>query len=92
MNKNNSFKRIQKRRSQTEARISIFRNYCGSRQLQRGFDHRIHHVGLSVLSHNLDVLCRIKILQLKEKALEKANDFYGRCIYLLKNDFDMLYF
>lgn len=32
-----------------------------------------------------------KIIMSKEKALEKANNFYGKCIYLLKNEFPNLF-
>ncbi len=32
-----------------------------------------------------------KIIMSKEKAFKKANDFYGKCIYLLKNDFPNLF-
>ncbi len=67
----NEFKKAQNRRSQTEARISIVRNcFCGSPMKQKGFDHREIHMGLSILSHNLWVLGRLKIAQ--EKAQEKA--------------------
>lgn len=32
-----------------------------------------------------------KIIMSKEKALKKANEFYGKCIYLLKNEFPNLF-
>jgi D-serine deaminase-like pyridoxal phosphate-dependent protein len=32
-----------------------------------------------------------KIIMSKEKAFKKANDFYGKCIYLLKNDFPNIF-
>jgi len=67
----NEFKKAQNRRSQTEARISILSHcFCGSPMKQKGFDHRHVHMGLSILSHNLWVLARLKIAQ--EKAQEKA--------------------
>ena len=58
------FRQGQKRRSQTEARISILSNcFCGNPMRQKGFEHREIHMGLSVLSHNLWVLARIKLAQ-----------------------------
>ncbi len=66
------FRQAQRRRSQTEGRISILgRCFSGNPMLQKGFDHREQHLGLSVLSHNLWVLARLKIEQDK-KALEEA--------------------
>lgn len=65
------FKTIQKRRSQTEARISIFRNYSGSPQKQKGLGNRKHHIGLSVMSHNFSVLCKIMRRQLFEKEVQE---------------------
>lgn len=54
----------QKRRSQTEARISILSHcFCGDPVRQKGFEHREIHMGLSVLSHNLWVLARLKLAQ-----------------------------
>jgi len=65
------FRQAQNRRSQTEARISILSNcFCGSPMKQKGFDHRKIHMGLSILSHNLWVLARLKIAQ--EKAQQQA--------------------
>jgi len=58
------FRQAQNRRSQTEARISILSNcFCGSPMKQKGFDNRHIHMGLSILSHNLWVLARLKIAQ-----------------------------
>ena len=60
----NKFREAQNRRSQTEARISILSNcFCGSPMKQKGFDNRHTHMGLSILSHNLWVLARLKIAQ-----------------------------
>ena len=65
------FREAQNRRSQTEARISILSHcFCGSPMKQKGFDHRHIHMGLSILSHNLWVLARLKIAQ--EKAQQQA--------------------
>ncbi len=58
------FRKAQNRRSQTEARIGILSNcFCGSPMKQKGFDNRKIHMGLSILSHNLWVLARLKIKQ-----------------------------
>ena len=65
------FREAQNRRSQTEARISILSNcFCGSPMKQKGFDNRHIHMGLSILSHNLWVLGRLKIAQ--EQARQQA--------------------
>jgi len=65
------FRDAQKRRSQTEARISILSHcFCGSPMKQKGFEHRQIHMGLSVLSHNLWVLARLKLAQ--EAKLKQA--------------------
>ena len=65
------FRAAQNRRSQTEARISILSNcFCGSPMKQKGFDNRHIHMGLSILSHNLWVLGRLKIAQ--EQAQQEA--------------------
>lgn len=62
------FKNAQTRRSQTEARISILSHcFCGSPMKQKGFEHRNIHMGLSVLSHNLWVLARLKIARENEQ-------------------------
>ena len=66
------FRQSQNRRSQTEARISILSHcFCGDPMRQKGFEHREIHMGLSVLSHNLWVLARLKLaqqVQLKQAA------------------------
>ncbi len=62
--KEDEFRQAQNRRSQTEARISILSNcFCGSPMKQKGFDNCHVHMGLSILSHNLWVLGRVKIAQ-----------------------------
>ncbi|MCP4342861.1 MAG: hypothetical protein GY799_29260 [Desulfobulbaceae bacterium] len=61
------FREAQNRRSQTEARIAILSHcFCGATMKQKGFDHRHIHMGMSILSHNLWVLGRLKIKQEKE--------------------------
>ena len=58
------FRDAQNRRSQTEGRIGILSNcFCGNPMRQKGFEHRKIHMGLSVLSHNLWVLARLKLAQ-----------------------------
>jgi len=67
----NKFKEAQNRRSQTEARIAILSNcFCGSPMKQKGFARREIHMGLSILSHNLWVLARLKVAQ--EKIRQQA--------------------
>jgi len=59
-----TFRDAQTRRSQTEARISILSHcFCGSPMIQKGFEHRHIHMGLSILAHNLWVLGRLKVAQ-----------------------------
>jgi len=68
-----TFRQAQTRRSQTEARISILGNcFCGSPVRQKGFENRKIHMGLSILSHNLWVLARIRHAQEVER--EKENE------------------
>lgn len=61
------FARLQRRRSQTEARIAIFlHNFLGEPLRAKGFGHRQLAVGWGVLTHNLWVLARLP--QLKPRA------------------------
>jgi len=54
------FKRLQRRRAQTEGRISIFKNvFLGQSLRSKGFDHRQLTVTWTVLVHNLWVLARM---------------------------------
>lgn len=54
------FRRLQKRRGQTEGRVSIFKNQFLGRPLRaRGFGHREQSVAWGVLTHNLWVLARL---------------------------------
>jgi len=57
------FGRHQKRRAQTEARIAILNGFSANPMLQKGFDHRAIHMGLSVLSHNLRKLAQLRAAQ-----------------------------
>jgi hypothetical protein len=54
------FVTLQQRRSQTEARISIFKNgFLGSPLLSKGHDNQSREVAWSVLAHNLWVIARL---------------------------------
>jgi hypothetical protein len=71
--KEKRFRKGQTRRSQTEARIGIISHcFCGNPMKQKGFEHREIHMGLSVLSHNLWVLARIKLAQQAAQAKQAA--------------------
>ena len=64
-----TFRRIQKRRAQTEARIGIIKNaFLGAPLRSKGFEHRELTVTWAVLAHNLWLLARLP----KEPALAKA--------------------
>lgn len=55
------FKRLQRRRAQTEGRISIFKNVFLDEKLRcKGFAHRELRVTWTVLVHNLWVLARLQ--------------------------------
>jgi len=63
------FARLQRRRSQTEARISIIlHNFVGSPLRCKGFAHRQLAVSWGVLTHNLWVLARLPQRQAKKGA------------------------
>jgi hypothetical protein len=56
------FKRLQRRRGQTEGRISIVKNvFLSGRMRSKGFTHRALTVSWTVLVHNLWVLARIQL-------------------------------
>ena len=57
------FRRHQKRRAQTEARIAILNGYAANPMPQRGFEHREIHMSLSVLAHNLRKLAGLRYAQ-----------------------------
>ena len=58
--KDPAFAQMQKRRSQTEARISIFKNaFLGSPLLSKGHENQSREVAWSVLAHNLWVIARL---------------------------------
>ena len=56
------FKRLQRRRGQTEGRISIVKNvFLSGRVRSKGFAHRALTVTWTVLVHNLWVLARMQL-------------------------------
>jgi hypothetical protein len=56
------FKKLQRRRSQTEGRVAIIKNVFLGRPLRsKGFEHRALSVTWTVLTHNLWVLARLTI-------------------------------
>jgi hypothetical protein len=62
------FAAMQKRRSQTEARIGILvNNFLGEVMLQKGYARRESHFGLAVLSHNFWRLAKIRLQQEAER-------------------------
>jgi len=61
--KNPQFRRHQKRRAQTEGRIAIVNGFSGNPQLQKSFVHREIHLALSVLSHNIRKLAKLRLAQ-----------------------------
>lgn len=66
------FAELQQRRSQTEARISIFKNgFLGSPLLSQGHGNQQREVAWSVLAHNLWVIARLP--QRPAAALAKAS-------------------
>ena len=66
------FVELQKRRSQTEARISIFKNgFLGGPLLSKGYGNQNREVAWSVLAHNLWVIARLP--QGAARALAKAS-------------------
>jgi Transposase DDE domain/Transposase domain (DUF772) len=59
-NRSWKFKRLQRRRAQTEGRIGILKNvFLGGRIRSKGFEHRELTVTWTVLVHNLWVLARL---------------------------------
>jgi hypothetical protein len=71
--KDGKFVELQKRRSQTEARISIFKNgFLGNPLLSKGHANQAREVAWSVLTHNLWVIARRPQAKAKLMALAKA--------------------
>jgi hypothetical protein len=70
--KDGEFVALQQRRSQTEARISIFKNgFLGSPLLSKGYGNQNREVAWSVLAHNLWVIARLP--QAEVSALSRAS-------------------
>ncbi len=68
------FVAMQKRRSQTEARIAIFKNgFLGSPLLSKGHANQEREVAWNVLAHNLWVIARQPRAKAKPQALAKAS-------------------
>ena len=71
--KDGKFVEMQKRRSQTEARISIFKNrFLGNPLLSKGHANQAREVAWNVLTHNLWVIARRPQAKAKLMALAKA--------------------
>jgi hypothetical protein len=57
--KNRTFRKVQRRRAQTEGRIGILKNdYLGRPLRSKGFEHRELAVTWAVLAHNLRLVAR----------------------------------
>ncbi len=70
--KDAEFVELQQRRSQTEARISIFKNgFLGSPLMSKGYGNQNREVAWGVLAHNLWVIARLP--QGEVRALSKAS-------------------
>jgi len=70
--KDPDFVKLQQRRSQTEARIAIFKNgFLGSPLLSKGHENQSREVAWSVLAHNLWVIARLP--RAGARALAKAS-------------------
>jgi hypothetical protein len=71
--KDKKFMNLQRRRSQTEARISILKNRFLGRPLRaKGFAHRELAVAWGVLTHNLWMLARLRKTKKKPEPLLQA--------------------
>jgi IS5 family transposase len=71
--KEDEFVRLQKRRSQTESRIAIFKNeFLGRPMRSKGFVHRENRVAWAVLAHNLWVMARLPQAKDQSKAWDAA--------------------
>lgn len=67
------FKRLQRRRSQTEGRIAILKNAFGTGEMRsKGFEHRELTVTWTVLVHNLWVMARLQRQAAKEAQRKAA--------------------
>ena len=67
------FKKLQRRRAQTEGRIAILTNqFLGEPLRSKGFEHRELAVTWGVMAHNLWVLARCRIAAAKEAEKQAA--------------------
>ena len=67
------FAKLQRRRSQTEGRIGIFKNvFLGRPMKSKGFDYREQNITWAVLAHNLWVLARLPQLGEEQRDLRRA--------------------
>jgi hypothetical protein len=66
--KSTNFRKIQKRRAQTEGRIGIMKNvFLGRPLMSKGFEHRELAVAWAVLAHNLRLLAALPMAGEKTK-------------------------
>lgn len=71
--KEEKFVRLQRRRSQTEGRISILKGgYLGKPMRAKGYENRELALGWGVLTHNLWMLARLRKVKDKESVLQAA--------------------
>lgn len=65
------FRKAQQRRAQTEGRIGILKNkFIGSKLLRKGYDNRVIKILWTVFTHNLWVIARIAITNIKQQQSE----------------------
>jgi hypothetical protein len=62
------FKKLQRRRAQTEARVAILKNvFVGQPLRSKGFENRAIAVSWAVLTHNLWVMARMALAAKEER-------------------------
>ena len=72
--KESKFVELQKRRSQTEARIAIFKNgFLGKPLMSKGHENQKREVAWNVLAHNLWVIARLPRAKTKRLKLAQAS-------------------
>jgi len=65
------FRKAQQRRAQTEGRIGILKNkFIGAKLLRKGFENRAIKILWTVFTHNLWVIARIAITNIKQQQSE----------------------
>ena len=70
--KDETFKRRQKRRSSTEAKIAHIKEIAQNPMKQKGIGNRKVHLGLSTFAHNLFKAARIHRKQQEDKIKQSA--------------------